>query len=216
MLLNRMRNKMNKKTIKVGITGGIGSGKSFVAQILCERGYKVFDCDYYAKWLMTHDNIIINDILLNVGNDAYLTSEDKYGDVILQLNKNRLSEFIFHDKNSTINKIVHPRIAELFEKWVNEQVEDIVFIESAILFDSGFDKLVDFSVMVYANNSVRLTRIRKRDGMPEERVLERMNSQMNQDEVRNKSDFVIYNNGDDDLYLQISNLLRFLNIQKNF
>ena len=205
---------MNKKNnIIIGITGGIGSGKSFVANILRNKGYKVFDCDSQAKWLMTHDKMIIHDIIDVVGDKAYDIVQDENGNNKWLLNKSVIANFIFNDNNNSINNIVHPRLALFFKKWVKELNESIVFLESAILFDSGFDKLVDMSVLVFAEDSLRLYRACKRDGLSENEILVRMKHQMDQQTIMKRVDYVIYNNENDDLNLQISTFLNL--IEKN-
>ena len=199
--------------IKVGITGGIGSGKSYISRNLEDRGFQVFDCDSRAKKLMTEDEGVRHKIMSVLGQNAYEVKESRKGKQTWIINKSVVSDFLFRDADNaeTINNIVHPRLAEVFEDWAKRQNDDIVFMEAAILFESGFDKFVDFTVLVFADEETRLRRATKRDGCSDESVRQRMAQQMNTLHLKNKVDFIIYNNDNDIVDSQIDKLLILLN-----
>lgn len=188
-------------SVKIGLTGGIGSGKSFVANLLKQRGIKVFDCDSMAKKLMTEDAVLVRKIREIVGDEAYFFGTDGS----LRLNKALLAAFLFKNEENAeiINNVVHPSLARVFESWCEKNDDKVVVMEAAILFESGFDKLVNFTVMVFANKDIRIKRAMKRDGASRKQIVGRMKRQANQAELRKKADFVILNNGNENLLSQI-------------
>ena len=198
--------------IKVGITGGIGSGKSFVSKIMEEKGFPVFDCDSRAKKLMAEDVYVRNKLISVVGQNVFEVKNKRNGKQVWVLNKGVMTDFLFKDADNTktINNIVHPRLAEVFEAWAKTQNKDMVFMEAAILFESGFDKLVDFTVLVFADEATRIRRAKNRDGCSDEVVRQRMAQQMNANQLMNKVDYIIYNNDIDIVDSQIDNFLIFL------
>lgn len=213
----------------IGITGGIGSGKSYVVNILKRRGFECFDCDNEAKRLMISDPIIIWEICSCVGINAYnkpigknheidLTKEPDPNSKIFHgwtLNKSVISEYLFKNEENTqiINNIVHPALAHVFINWAKQRQDKNVFLESAILFESGFNRIVDFVLLVTANESVRIKRTMLRDKLSYESVMQKINRQANQQEIANKADYIIYNNGNENLEEQIDNLIILLNIK---
>lgn len=216
MLSNNLKIKMNNLPIKVGITGGMGSGKSHISRIFEDLGYRVFDCDTEAKYIMTHNDEVINEIFNVVGSDSYYKNFDSYNNVVWKLNKPALSKFLFHDKiNATkINTIVHPPLAVHFNEWANKIDDKIVFVESAILFESGFNKLVDMILFVYADENMRVNRCVKRDGTSKEDVLRRIRIQEQQDKLIEYSDYIIYNNNNSDLGGQVNGFFKY--VSKSF
>lgn len=188
--------------MKVGITGGIGSGKSYVSNILRCMGYPVYDCDSAAKHIMTADADVRKSLIEVIGAEAYTP----HGTV----NKQAVAAFLFADEANAkkINAIVHPAVREDFLRWA--EGKDLCFMESAILFESGFDALVDKCVLVTAPIDVRVQRTMQRDGHSEQDVLRRINAQLDEDTLRQKSNFVIDNDGAKNLSVQIENLLRTL------
>ena len=179
---------------KIAITGGIGSGKSYVVNLLREKGIEVFDCDAAAKKLMRESADIREKLTAAIGPDAY----DSDG----RLNKAAVSRFLLaSDENTTIiNSIVHPAVAEAFRQSGKQ------WMECAILFESGFDRLVDKVVCVAAPLELRIQRIMKRDSLNREKALEWINKQMPQQELLSRSDHIIYNDGEHDLMEQIANI----------
>ena len=213
--------------MRVGITGGIGSGKSYVANIINQNGYSVFNCDKEAKKLMLSDKYIINKICDCIGYDAYIKPDEiishnnnqniqinKYCDYSgWKLNKKVISDFLYKNKqNATLlNNIVHPRLAEFFQDWAKRHKNEMVFLESAILFESGFDNYVDRVVYVYAEEEVRINRTMHRDHTTRNKVMEIMKQQWNQESIMLQAHYIIYNNGHENVEEQITQLIKKLN-----
>lgn len=196
----------NNRLIKIGVTGGIGSGKSFLSSMLKERGIPVFDSDTEAKKLMLTDVFIISSLKSLLGEDVYTGCK---------LNKPLLASYIFSsaDNAAKINSIVHPRVKKAFLSWADERFsggDRVVAIESAILFESGFSDVVDKIVTVVAPIDVRVSRVMSRDSTTRDKVMERINSQMGDDEKISKSDFIIENDGRKPLNEQIDVMLSVL------
>lgn len=190
--------------VRLGVTGGIGSGKSYVLRLLAERGIPVYDSDSEAKRLMLVDAGIREGLTGLLGNDVYLPDGE--------LNKPLISAYLFASVQNAerINAIVHPRVKAGFNRWASEQKAPIVALESAILFESGFEDVVDFVVTVYAPIEVRMHRVQERDGATEAQVRKRMAAQMDDEEKCKRSDFVILNDGNKPLDIQIDDLLQIL------
>lgn len=183
----------------IAITGGIGSGKSYVCQLLEKRGIKVYDCDAAAKRLMRTSATLRQQLRQLVGPQVYRGC-------ILQ--KRVLAEFLLASEanKQAVNEIVHPAVALDFIE------SDYQWLESAILFDSGFHRRVPFSfvVCVSAPEAVRVQRIMARDGISESKALEWIHRQMPQEQVEGLSDFVIHNDGVVPLEPQVDKLLENL------
>ena len=192
--------------IKIGITGGIGSGKSFFSSRLKEYGIPVFDSDSEAKKLMLVSPFIVSSLKSLLGDNVYIDGK---------LNKSLIADYIFSSPTNAhkINSIVHPCVKKEFLSWVNEHFNSgdrIVAIESAILLESGFNDIVDKVVTVHAPLELRISRVMKRDHTSREKVLERINSQMSDDERNQRADFVIENDGLTPLDEQIERLFSIL------
>ena len=183
----------------IAITGGIGSGKSYVCQLLEKHGIKVYDCDAAAKRLMRTSATLRQQLRQLVGPQVYRGC-------ILQ--KRVLAEFLLASEanKQAVNEIVHPAVALDFIE------SDYQWLESAILFDSGFHRRVPFSfvVCVSAPEDVRVHRIMARDGISEAKALEWIHRQMPQEQVEAQSDFVIVNDGVAPLEPQVDNLIHQL------
>lgn len=188
--------------LKVGITGGIGAGKTFVCRVLEKMGYPVFYSDKEAKELMNAHPGIVEEIIALVGEQAYEDGE---------LNRPFLAEKAFENKDllSRINAIVHPRVREAFADFAeqNAGLKGIVFNEAAILFETGAYKTFDATVLITAPESIRLNRVVERDTIPESQVRSRMNNQWKDEEKAKLADFVIHNDGTTMLLPQIENML---------
>lgn len=182
--------------MRIALTGGIGSGKSFVCRQLKECGINVYDCDAAAKRLMCSSRRLQAELSEAVGCDLFEGGK---------LNKAALSRFIVaSDANAeTIDSIVHPAVADDFKHSGYE------WLESAILFESKFDERVDFDfvVCVTAPLEVRIQRVMQRDNLTRERALEWINRQMPQEEKVLRSDFEIVNDGERDIMSQIRELM---------
>lgn len=183
--------------MKIAITGGIGSGKSFVCRMLSRRGFVIYDCDDAAKRLIVTSEDIRSSLVKVVGQDVFIGGK---------LNKAVLTSFLLKDADNMkiINGIVHPAVAEDFVK------SGLDWMECAILFSSGFDKLVDKTICVTAPMDVRIDRIMSRDNISYERACEWINKQMPQEEMAERSDFEIINDGKTDLDRQIGHILSSL------
>lgn len=173
----------------VGLTGGIGSGKSTVANFLKDVGVPIYDSDANAKLLMNNNPILRQQIEQLFGADAYQNN---------QLNRALVGELVFNNPKllNQLNSIVHPAVANHFKEWVVMQKAWYVVKEAAILFESGAHNNCDFVICVIAHKKTRLQRVMQRDGVTKEQVLNRMNKQMTDDERLELSDFVIHNNQD--------------------
>lgn len=192
-------------TIKIGITGGIGSGKSVVSRLLGVMGIPVYDSDSETKRLMASDGGIRKELQALVGEEVYA------GGV---LNKSLLASYLFANAENArrVNGIIHPRVKEDFRQWVQRHsASPIVGIESAILVEAGFTKEVDSIVMVYAPEEVRVARAVRRDASSRELIEKRIRSQMDDEEKRGYADFVIVNDGERALIPQVMKLVSCLN-----
>ena len=172
--------------IKVGITGGIGSGKSVVCRIFNLLGVPVYDCDKEAKKLINCDPQIVKSIKNLAGDDVY-TPE---GNLI----NSKLAQIVFSDKNklNQLNAIVHPAVKQDYQKWCQKHKnQPYTIMESAILFESKFENLVDIIVTVTAPEQLRITRTIKRDNSTKDMVTQRIHNQMNDCQRIKKSNFVI-------------------------
>ena len=190
--------------IKFAITGGIGSGKSYVSSLLEERGIPIYNADFESKRLTVQDEGIRKELVALLGEDIYQGAT---------LNKPLLASYLFANSDNAVkvNSIIHPRVKDDFRCWVESQKDvPLVGLESAILYESGFDDVVDQVVMVYAPEAVRLQRAMKRDNATEEQVRARMSAQMDDEEKRSKADFVLMNDGIMPLDVQLDDLVRFL------
>ena len=175
--------------IKVGLTGGIGSGKSTVSKILISKGFSVYNSDNRAKWLMNNDDNLKSNIISIFGDKAYLKGS---------LNRKYLSAKVFNDslKLKALNNLVHPLVAIDFKNWLlHQKSKDFVFKEAAILIESGAYKEMDKIIVVSCPKNIRLERVLKRDGNSPELVKKRMQNQISETEKINHADFVIKNNG---------------------
>ena len=190
--------------VRIGLTGGIGCGKSYVARLLEKRGIPVYDSDSEAKRLSDSSVDIRNRLIALTG------MENLYADGML--NRKLLAEYLFESKENAraVEDIIHPVVKADFINWAANQTASISAIESAILFESGFTDVVDYIVVVDAPMELRIDRCVNRDSTTKERVLERMTAQMSQEEKCALADFVIFNDNVSDLEQQIDNMLKLL------
>lgn len=163
----------------VGITGGIGCGKSYMCRNLRQRGYKVYDCDAEAKRIMQTDESIRQQIEALFG-----TTESR-----------TIARIVFDNPQmlQRLNAIVHPAVANDLKQWADSQSDPIVFVESAILFESGLDKLCWKTVGIIADFETRIERVLRREGMTREKIIARMNNQMSDEQRRALCDHIIMN-----------------------
>ena len=185
----------------IAITGGIGSGKSYVSALLQAAGIPVYNTDNEAKRLMLSDEGIRQDLIALLGEGVYTDGA---------LNKPMLASYLFAgpENAARINAIVHPRVKADFRRWMEEQEgQEIVGLECAILFEAGFEDAVDAVLTVYAPESLRVERAMKRDGATEAQIRARIAAQMDDEEKCRLSDYIIYNDGSISLENQLSALV---------
>ena len=165
---------------KIGITGGIGSGKSTVCRMFCEHGIAVYDSDSRAKKLMQESGAIRQQLIEVFGEECYNAEG---------LNRPYLARCVFGDKDALqrLNNIVHPAVRADFRRWADEQQSAYVILESAILFEAGFETEVDTTLAVLAPKPMRLERTMQRDGVTREEVEQRMEHQMSDEELHSKA-----------------------------
>lgn len=186
--------------IKVGVTGGIGSGKSTVCKIFRVLGIPVFDADSEAKLLMEKDEALVAKIKILFGEDAYTGKK---------LNRQWIAGRVFEDKSllDKLNALVHPAVGKHFIRWADAKKDaNYIVKEAAILFESGAEKGLDYVVFVKAPEQVRMERIMKRDGVTKQQVMQRMQNQWPDDKKENLSDFVIVNDNKQMLLPQVTEL----------
>ncbi|NRA11469.1 MAG: dephospho-CoA kinase [Crocinitomicaceae bacterium] len=184
--------------LKIGITGGIGSGKSVVSKILESMGYPVFNSDLEAK------NIIDNNVEVRSELIALLGTEI-YGEA--GLDRELLAQQLFSDTSirEAVNEIVHPRVREAFNQHCESN--SIVFNEAAILIETGAHKKFDKILLISAAQEDRIARVMKRDGVSREQVLSRINNQWDDDKKRAYSDFEIKNDDSEPLLIQVEEMI---------
>ena len=172
--------------IKVAICGGIGSGKSTVCQMFAERGVALYDSDSRAKALMNESEELRKALIAEFGEECYANGT---------LNRPYLANRVFgsEEQLEKLNSIVHPAVKADFLRWAEEQEGDFCILESAILFESGFDAVVDKTVAVLAPLPLRIERAMKRDGASREQIEARVKAQMSDDELVARADFAIVN-----------------------
>ena len=193
--------------ISIAITGGIGSGKSYISHILQEYGIPIYNTDDEAKRLMVSDEGIRRDLVALLGEDVYVEGT---------LNKSLLASYLFADAENAarINGIVHPRVKMDFCRWLEQHSDqEIVGMECAILFEAGFDDAVDSVVMVYAPEDLRVERAMKRDHATEAQIRARIAAQLDDEEKRKRADYVIYTDGSIPLDFQLSTLITQLKLE---
>lgn len=185
------------KSIKVGITGGIGSGKSFVSKIFKTLGVPFYDADKEAKRLMNTHPHIREGLMQAFGPQVY----DAQG----MLNRKWLSEQVFNDsdKLQQLNGIVHPIVIQDAVDWSLRQTFPYSLKEAALLYESGSYKTLDFTILVVAPQELRIARVMARDGVSREDVLARMHKQMTDEEKKKYASFTIVNDGKQPLIPQI-------------
>jgi len=177
------------KPLSIGLTGGIGSGKSLVADFFKLIGISVYVSDVEAKKLMYTNSFIRESLVEAFGEKVYSDSGE--------LNRSELARIIFNNDDALqkVNNIVHPQVRLHYKEWLLKHTEEAYVIqESALLFDTGFYTNFDKIITVTADKEIRLSRVVERDSCTKESVLERMSKQISEQEKIEKSDFVIYNN----------------------
>lgn len=197
----------------IGITGGIGSGKSTVSKYVEHKGFKIIDADKIARKL------------LDIGEDAYTKTVEFFGDDILNpdksIDRKKLGNIVFSskEKRKILNKITHGEVEKkiLREIKESEEKEKIVFLDVPLLFEVGMDKLCDKVWLIVADEEVKIQRLLKRDKITRREIVEKFKSQMPDKEKKERADFVIDNSKKEEaLYLQIDKLLEKYEKEKRY
>ncbi len=172
----------------IGITGGIGSGKSYIAQALRTAGYPVYDCDQEAKRIINHNPAVRSQIEYLFGSEVY--TNDTY-------NSQAVAAQVFQQPEllQKLNAIVHPAVRFDILEWAKKQDTPYAFVESAILFESGFDALCQAIIAITAPEEVRIQRAIERDHSTREQILRRIRNQMPEAERNARASLVLYNDG---------------------
>lgn len=188
--------------MKIGIAGGIGSGKSYVCQALRQRGYEVYDCDAAAKRLIRTSPDIRRELTALIGPDTYDAETGEF-------NKAAVARFLLASEANAqaIDAIVHPAVFRDFE------ASGLEWLESAIMFESGINRLMDIVIAVVAPKELRIQRVMERDHISREKVLEWMSRQYPQREVIQRADFVLVNDGKANLEHQLNKIIEQCNKQ---
>lgn len=187
----------------VGLTGGIGSGKSTVAKMFAEQGVAVYIADAEAKKLMVEDKLLKKQIINLLGEESYVKGE---------LNRSYIADKVFNDQTllQKINEIVHPAVAQHFNDWVKKQEGTYVIKEAAILFENGGYKQCDYIILVTAPEEVRVQRVLKRDQTTRKSITDRLKNQWKDEKKIPLADAVITNVMLDDTWDQVHKIHREL------
>ncbi|HPD95347.1 MAG TPA: dephospho-CoA kinase [Tenuifilaceae bacterium] len=190
--------------LKVGITGGIGSGKTYICKIIEQLGYPVYNADVRAKELTNSNSNIKSAVKSLFGKDIYVNGK---------LNRSAVAKLVFEDSTllEKLNRIIHPEVQNDFETWANSNFDNsIVFKEAAILFESGMYKLMDANILVTAPLNIRIGRVMERDGVSKNDVLKRINNQFSDEEKLKLANYTIVNDGKVLVLPQIINVINEL------
>jgi len=190
--------------IKIGITGGIGVGKTYVSNILNKMSYPSFNADLIAKKCVKENKFLQELLIENFGEEVFIENN---------INKEFLKNIIFNNSKALkkINSIIHPYVNVEFDLWCKQQNSSIIFKEAAILFETGANKKLDFIICVSSNLDLRIKRIKKRDNKSIKDIMKIIDNQMEQSNKEDLSDFIINNNENQSLLLQIQNILETIN-----
>ena len=183
--------------LKIGLTGGIGSGKTTVAKIFETLGVPVYYADDVAKQLMQEDNVLKQSIINIFGKDSYTTDG--------KLNRSYLSATVFSNPHQLerLNAIVHPATIQHAEQWMQQQQAPYVIKEAALIFESGSQSILDYVIGVYAPQALRIQRTIKRDNIDKDKVLQRMQNQIDENIKMRLCDRVIQNDDQHSLMQQV-------------
>ena len=198
----------------IGLTGGIGTGKSTVSQILKDRGFSVIDLDVISHEVIEFSSVV-EKIVQNFGREVL--DEDEAGNCTIS--REKLGKIIFSDKKKrlALNSIMHPEILKVMNKKILEcksEKNKIIFVEVQLLFEVQWEKEFDYILLVAVKRDMQVRRVLERDKRSEEEAWNIINSQMSLDEKREKSDFVIENDGNmDDLNKKVDKFLKSLERQ---
>jgi dephospho-CoA kinase len=186
---------------KLGLTGGIGVGKTYLSKVFHQMGITVFNADIEAKNCMAEDKELIQNVKTSFG-------ENLYDNGVLQ--KEALAKIVFNNSErlAELNALVHPVVKQKFEDWCTQQTAELVIKEAAILFESDAHLGLDAVVCVSATEKLRITRVQNRDGSSFAEIKSRMDKQMPQSKKEELADFVIVNDGEQLLLPQLIKVLK--------
>ncbi|WP_134090657.1 dephospho-CoA kinase [Olivibacter sp. XZL3] len=189
--------EIKKAKLRIGVTGGIGTGKTTVCRIFEALGYPIFYADTEAKHVMVSDPELVEQIKAAFGEEVY-TKEGN-------LDRKLLSSMVFHDraKLDALNALVHPATLRAYENWERQQDAPLSFKEAALLFETGSYRLSDYNILVIAPQELRVKRVMERDQVTRESVLDRIDKQMSDEAKRELADFIIDNNENSALIPQV-------------
>ena len=186
--------------LKIGLTGGIGSGKTMVSKIFAEKGYKIFNSDEIAKMIIKNDYSVKNSIINFFGTNSYIGDD---------LNSRYISEIIYSDKVKLnyLNSLVHPMVFHQFEKFLKSNLNSKILVESAILFESNFYKMLDDNILLISPKADRISRIIKRDNINRSEIEKIMSVQWSDKKKINLATYVIENINFAETSMQILSLI---------
>ena len=186
--------------LKIGLTGGIGSGKTKVSKIFAEKGFKIFNSDEIAKMIIKNDYSVKNSIINFFGTNSYIGDD---------LNSRYISEIIYSDKVKLnyLNSLVHPMVFHQFEKFLKSNLNSKILVESAILFESNFHKILDYNILLISPKAQRINRVIKRDNINESDIKKIMNVQWSDKKKISLATFVIENIKFSETSVQILSLI---------
>ena len=190
--------------IKLGVTGGIGSGKSVVCDVLRLHDIPVYDADLEAKNLNDTSPVIRKKLTESFGQDLYRNN---------RLDREKLAHLIFNNEENlrTANSIIHPELAKHFMQWAEQRKQHpVVALDAAVLFEAGFQSVLDKTIIVLAPLEMRIERAVKRDNLTKEQITARANSQMSDKEKEELADFIIQNDGQHSLLEQVDKILQVI------
>lgn len=194
--------------LKIGITGGIGSGKSIVSQIFAVLGIPVYDADWHTKRLMENDQSLVASVKALFGEESYVSGS---------LNRKHISAIVFNSpgKLELLNALVHPAAIQAATLWMQKQQAPYVIKEAALMFEAGSATGLDYVIGIAAPTHLRLARVMHRDGIDREQVLARINRQIDEKIKLKLCDFVVVNDEQQLLLPQVLQLHRhFLHLAK--
>ena len=196
--------KIHKQIFTVGLTGGIGAGKSTVGRVFETLGIPKFDADKYAHWIYSKDDEVRAAVVDRFGLEVAIIDEE--GNTI-DIDRAKLGAIVFENDEDLefLNELVHPAVRKGFETWLNRIPSNIPYVirETAILFESGSEKGCSSVINVSADEVNRIDRVMQRDKCSKKQVVERMNKQLKEHIRIEKSDFVIFNNPEDQILNQV-------------
>ena len=190
-----------RHAIKIGLTGGIVSGKTLVSKLLTTYEIAVYDSDTRAKSLMETDDDIISSITQILGKEAYTDGK---------LNRCFVAEEVFSSSSKLlqINSIVHSAVIDDFSRWAERQATDILVFESAIIFENGLEKYFDKIIAVVAPQKLRIERVKRRSGMSRKEILNRIKNQTSSKTLRQRADYVVINDDRTAIIPQVERILK--------